>query len=65
MPLDSVKSIAVQGFLLAQGAEEDPSLHSTRIVLVDKRGMIRGYFDGLDEIEAAKLEKGVREVLAE
>jgi protein SCO1 len=65
MPIDSVKSIAVQGFLLAQGAEDDPNLHSTRIVLVDKRGMIRGYFDGLDEIEAAKLEKGVREVLAE
>jgi protein SCO1 len=65
MPLDSVKSIAVQGFMLAQGAENDPNLHSTRLVLVDKRGMIRGYFDGLDDNEAAKLSTSITAVLAE
>lgn len=65
MPLDSVKSIAVQGFMLAQGAENDPNLHSTRFVVIDKRGMIRGYFDGLDENEIPKLKKALQDLLAE
>lgn len=65
MPMDSVKSVAVQGFMLAQGAENDPNLHSTRFVVVDKRGIIRGYFDGLDENEIPKLRKAITELLAE
>lgn len=65
MPMDSVKSVAVQGFMLAQGAENEPSLHSTRFVVVDKRGMIRGYFDGLDENEIPKLRKAIKELLEE
>ena len=65
MPLDSVKSVAVQGFMLAQGAENEPSLHSTRFVVVDKRGMIRGYFDGLDDNELPKLRKAIKELLEE
>ena len=65
MPMDSVKSVAVQGFLLAQGKDDDPNLHSTRFVVVDKRGMIRGYFDGLDENEIPKLRKAINGLLAE
>jgi protein SCO1/2 len=65
MPMDSVKSVAVQGFMLAQGKEDDPNLHSTRFVVVDKRGMIRGYFDGLDENEIPKLRKAISGLLAE
>ena len=65
MPWDSVKSVAVQGFLLAQGAENDPNLHSTRFVAVDKRGVIRGYFDGLDDNEIPKLRKAIQELLDE
>lgn len=65
MPLDSVKSVAVQGFMLAQGAENDPNLHSTRFVVIDKRGMIRGYFDGLDENEIPKFKKALQDLLAE
>jgi protein SCO1/2 len=69
MPLDSVKSVAVQGFLLPQGdmqnAEHDPNLHSTRIVLIDKQGMIRGYFDGTDREALQRLRAGINELLAE
>lgn len=65
MPMDSVKSVAMQGFLLAQGAENDPNLHSTRFVVVDKRGIIRGYFDGLDDNEIPKLRKAIKELLEE
>jgi protein SCO1/2 len=65
MPMDSVKSVAVQGFMLAQGAENEPNLHSTRFVVVDKRGVIRGYFDGLDENEIPKLRKAIKELLEE
>jgi protein SCO1/2 len=69
MPLDSVKSVAIQGFLLPQGdmknAEHDPNLHSTRIVLIDPKGMIRGYFDGTDQEALQRLRTGISELLAE
>lgn len=69
MPYDSVKSIAVKGFLLAQGAmnngPDDPNLHSTKFVLVDKVGMIRGYYDGLDAEAVKKLRAAVGELLHE
>ena len=36
---------------------EEPILHSTRFVLVDGRGRIRGYYDGFDEESMAKLRR--------
>ena len=65
MPPDSVRALAVKGFMLAQGAEDDPNLHSTRFVVVDKRGVVRGYFDGLDEEQKPKLRRAITELLAE
>jgi protein SCO1/2 len=69
MPYDSVKSVAVKGFLLAQGAmnngPDDPNLHSTKFVLVDKAGIIRGYYDGLDTEAVKKLRAAVDELLKE
>jgi protein SCO1/2 len=35
----------------------EPILHSTRFVLVDGEGRIRGYYDGFDEESMGKLEK--------
>ncbi len=57
MSLDSVKILAAKGFLL--GSPEEPILHSTRFALVDTKGMIRGYFDGMDEKEVVKLQKAI------
>ena len=35
----------------------EPILHSTRFVLVDAQGRIRGYYDGFDEESMAKLRR--------
>jgi len=41
----------------AGGPANEPILHSTRFVLVDARGRIRGYYDGLDRESMEKLER--------
>jgi protein SCO1/2 len=42
----------------------EPILHSTRFVLVDGEGRIRGYYDGFDEESMAKLKKDLRAITA-
>jgi cytochrome oxidase Cu insertion factor (SCO1/SenC/PrrC family) len=39
---------------------EMPILHSTRFVLVDRRGSIRGYYDGLDRGDLERLQRDAR-----
>ncbi len=63
MSEDSLKTVAVQGFML--GSPEEPSLHSTRFALVDKAGQIRGFYDGMDDEALKKLRLGIAELLAE
>jgi protein SCO1/2 len=49
-PLDAITSLSRDGFKLAIAAGEEPGsgpVHSTRFVLVDRRGTIRGYYDAL------------------
>ncbi len=46
MPIDSVKNVSVKGF--GVGSYENPMQHSTRLIVVDEQGMIRGYYDGTD-----------------
>ncbi len=53
MPKDSVVKVAATGFML--GSKEEPELHSTRLVLVDEVGDIRGYYDGLDSVAIESL----------
>jgi protein SCO1/2 len=64
-----VYHLASDGFhLAAQPADpvkEMPILHSTKLVLVDRRGAIRGYYDSSDPDEMQKLIRDVRQVLAE
>jgi cytochrome oxidase Cu insertion factor (SCO1/SenC/PrrC family) len=61
--------LASDGFhLAAQPADpvkEMPILHSTKLVLVDRGGAIRGYYDSSDPDEMQKLIRDVRQVLAE
>jgi protein SCO1/2 len=45
---------------LKLSADENPDLHSTTLVLVDKEMNIRGYFDGKDEAKVAELVKKAR-----
>lgn len=56
---DALYDLSIKGFKLALedtgGTEAEPITHSTRLVLVDKDGQIRGYYGGTDEEEWKKL----------
>ena len=58
---EAVRSLCVEGFKLgldmepAPGMGPEPILHSTRFVLVDGEGRIRGYYEAFDEASTEKL----------
>jgi protein SCO1/2 len=57
-PLDTIASLSRNGFKLGLSEGEQPEsgpVHSTRFVLVDRRGTIRGYYDGLAPDGVTKL----------
>lgn len=64
---EQVRSLSIEGFKL--GLEMDPPpgmnapepiLHSTRFVLVDGEGRIRGYYEAFDEESMKRLEADLR-----
>ena len=64
---EQIRSLTVEGFKL--GLEMDPPpgmnapepiLHSTRFVLVDGQGKIRGYYEAFDEESMKRLEADLR-----
>lgn len=61
--------LAQEGFRLsaeeADPAKEMPILHSSKLVLVDRNGLVRGYYDTLDDVDLQKLLRDVDRVLAE
>lgn len=61
--------LAIEGFRLsameADPENEMPILHSSKLVLVDRRGVIRGYYDSMDEQERRQLVRDARRLLAE
>lgn len=66
-PEPDLHRLSREGFKLAvdipkgdAGSTQEPILHSTRFVLVDGEGRIRGYYDGEDEAAMAKLRRDVR-----
>jgi len=70
-PRPRMWELAVEGFKLgvafSGGAPNDHGLitHSTRFVLVDAEGRIRGYYDGFEKEERRRLVAEARAVLAE
>ena len=58
---EEIRSLCVEGFKLGldmepgPGAGPEPILHSTRFVLVDGEGRIRGYYEAFDEASTEKL----------
>jgi cytochrome oxidase Cu insertion factor (SCO1/SenC/PrrC family) len=56
---DRLYDLSVHGFKLALddagGTEAEPITHSTRLVLVDQQGRIRGYYGGTEEDELKRL----------
>ena len=59
-PLDEVYRISEKGFMLAG---ELPNIHSTKLILIDRQGQIRGYYDSFDESQLRTLTIHVRELL--
>lgn len=63
---DAIKNIVVTGLLQPIAKEPDGTpAHSTRIVLVDAQGWLRGYRDGLDPEAVQKLMVDIGELLRE
>lgn len=65
-PKDKVEETITKGFLQALAKEESGMpIHSTRFILVDRDGWMRGFQDGNDEEVVQKLLMDIGEVLRE
>jgi protein SCO1/2 len=64
---DAIQNLSQRGFRLGSGqdAETNEILHSTKFVLVDRKGKIRGYYDGTVPEEVAQLAKDARAIARE
>ena len=63
---EAVFALSRNGFHLGvakDGSPKEPVTHSVRLVLVDQRQDIRGYFDATDSADMARLEDAVRALL--
>jgi protein SCO1 len=65
--LDAIASMSRDGFKLgiSEGEPETGPIHSTRFVLVDRRGAIRGYYDALAPDGVTKLLADTNHLLRE
>lgn len=73
-PKDQVFDLSIKGFKLALVEQPDAIIpdqkfvHSTKLVLVDKAGWIRGYYDGIGETaekERARIIADIKRLIAE
>lgn len=58
-----ITELAVKSFKL--GSIDEPVFHSAKLALVDRRGLIRGYYDGVQSGEIAQLFKDASALLKE
>lgn len=61
MPADSLEHLT-QGLRVA-GSVDNPDLHTTRFILVDQQGMVRGFFSGIESEDIKRLEGAIRQLL--
>lgn len=61
MPVDSVRRLSVKGFALMD--PEEPSMHSTRFILVDAEQQVRGFYDSADSTGIANLRRDISTLL--
>ena len=59
--LNTIKWLSESGFMLA--ADELPAMHSTKFVLVDDKGQIRGYYSGTDKASVNILKRHIKELV--
>jgi len=50
---EEIKDLAVKSFKL--GSIKEPVFHSPKFALVDRQGLIRGYYDGIQSGEISEL----------
>ncbi|MDB6155814.1 MAG: hypothetical protein JWL90_4267 [Chthoniobacteraceae bacterium] len=66
---DSIYTLANKGFKLSVsdegGTEREPVTHSTKLVLVDRNGTVRGFYDSQTEEETKKLIQDIKRLLKE
>ena len=62
-PVEEVIDLSENGFKLA--AEGLPMGHTTKFILVDHLGQIRGYYDGMDETSVDKIKTDISKLLRE
>lgn len=63
-----VRALVTDGFMLTLLDSNDPTqpiIHSTKIALVDKRGIIRAYFDAADENNRVEILDAVHQLARE
>jgi protein SCO1/2 len=58
-----IRHFANEGFYLPVG--DNPNDHSLRLVLVDRRGRIRGYYDSMSDEALEELQQRMQELLIE
>ena len=59
---DDLHRLAVEGFKI--GSMEEPLFHSTRFILVDGTGSIRGYYHSTEAEDLADLRRDINRLLA-
>jgi len=60
---EAIQSLAVQGFKLSAGDIKDLATHSNRFVLIDKQGIVRGYYEGTSPEGLMALKKDLHKLL--
>ncbi len=59
----SIYQLAHDGFNLATGHRGSEILHSTRFVLVDRQGKVRGYYDSRSKANLKRLRRDIKTLL--
>jgi protein SCO1 len=64
-PQSTIYNLSRNGFKLAVGEEKGVPIHSTRMILVDRHGAIRGYYDASEADAVTKLVADTTHLLRE
>ena len=64
-PQSTIYNLSRNGFKLAVGDEKGVPIHSTRMILVDRHGAIRGYYDAAEADAVTKLVADAAHLLRE